>query len=296
MTTQIRSGYYCAQSHAQERRNYSLAGTVETIDGKELELAIVAEQTDIKKEGSRLVEAVVDAAIAYLQYGRQRDIPTLLHEAMHYANRFAFERLQTLGYCSLAAAIVTLEPRLYIANVGTNIISIAREQKLTQISMAHTLRNLRPLHKQLARSDANLSDPEKVVLKIGEKKKVPIDMGLHYPGSTARSYDDYAAAQRRGFAGLLLRTGDAVILSTGHLVAESGQEGENQIECREINQALSHQIGVRAAERVASIALNQQKTCPVGPAVALIQTPFKVEPLLSRPMATSRSIFSRIRG
>ena len=240
------------------------AQTLQTAGGLQLAIAIVADGVGGENKGERAAQLAKDAVFNYLRQGKETNIPTLLTQAIQYANQTIHQEVKDTGGASttLAMAAVTPDNTLFIANVGDSRIYLCRNNKLTQLTIDHNFATIMPWQNKLSPEAARQHPRADVLMRaLGPKPDVPVDTGF-YVGTT-----DPRTAGERGQAGLPLKEGDAVLVCSDGLIKMAPQTGQPYATSEEIIQVLTTQEGEKAARSLVSFALGRNADDNVSAAV-----------------------------
>jgi serine/threonine protein phosphatase PrpC len=245
-----------------------LAGRIDTAGGLELDLAVLSELITSEGKHLQLPQLAVDSIIAYIQQSPDKNVAAVLYRAAQHANQIVHRETkdkQSDVACSLIVAAVHNGQTLYIANIGGSRAYLVRKTKITQLKIEHTFARMMPVQGKIG-LEAAFSSKEagNLVLSVGPKDQVPIDIGFHSFDTFDK--DSYLSAQDRGRQGLPLEPGDAIVLTANFL----NLLDESVITPQAIFEILSDNTGDDAAEAIAFSA--EKKQPGLVPAVALLQT------------------------
>lgn len=268
MSKEVISGFY----NSEGKRNYSIAGIVDTSNGESLSIAIVSEELSISdRDDQQLTEAASNAIIAFIQNSSEENYSKLLYQAVSYANKVIYEQYVRVGRsCTLAVAIINPEGRAYIANVGSSRIYLARRSKLSQLSLNHTVMNLLPIQEKLMLNHDRVEFAQDLFISIGSQPSVPVDIGFHFPEVSCK--EEYLEAQARGKVGLLLREGDSIVLSSQDLNPIRPDDRNALSYLKKITATLLGKRGDQAAKSLSFLSLIRD---PISnSSIAVLQIPF----------------------
>ena len=265
MKKEIVSGYYKSDGE----KSFSIAGVVEMLDGESLSIAIVSENLSYSEVNRGFAESAVHAVIAFVQNSAEKEYTKLLFHAVSYANKVIYEKYGHNGVKgSLAVAIIPDGGRAYVANVGNSRIYLARRSKLTQLSLDHTVFNLLPIQEKMMLSEENVEMANDLFISIGAQPVVPVDVGLHFPEVSCK--EEYLEAQERGKAGLELKVGDSIIVSSQGFQPKQSQN-EVSASQLEMTASLADNFGDAAAERLSHLVMSREPD--LNPSFGVLQLP-----------------------
>jgi serine/threonine protein phosphatase PrpC len=237
-------------------------GRLMTEGGLTLDLAMVADGVGGQDKGERAAQIAVDAVLQYIRTSLDSDIPTLLTRAAQYANEQVYYERRVPGQegmaTTLTLAVVGEGNMLYVANVGDSRAYLVRNRNLTQLTMDHTVANLRGEGIDQPRGGA-------LVRALGLTQDVTVDLGFYVD-----TRDPHVASER-GRHGLALQPGDAVLVCSDGLIKNSRSTGEPLTKEREIVDVLTDEEGDRAARTLVAFALGRDPDDNVS--AALLQIP-----------------------
>lgn len=246
-------------------RQSTISGLVEHTTGLEFNIAILSESVDPEETDTIITQEAVDALIAYLQSSPVTDIPELLFQAVTYVNSVINQKYGYLDdRCTLAVALIDPDQKLYVANVGHSRIFLLRKGKLYQLTLDHTLQNLMQMMGRMSRESVhNHEEADTVIVTLNKQASISVDIGIHTAGQFSK--EAYAAAQKRGVAGLTLQTDD-VVLVCSHTFLRTELDGDNGlISAAEISAMLEKKRGSVALEQMINMILSRdEKAEPAG--------------------------------
>ncbi|MFK7803974.1 MAG: PP2C family serine/threonine-protein phosphatase [Anaerolineae bacterium] len=272
--TEIITGFFQNTNNSGSSANESvLAGRIDTAGGLELDLAILSELVSSEGQNLQLPQLAVDSVIAYIQQSPDKDVAAVLYRAAQYANQILHRETGDLqpGACSLIVAAVLNGEMLYLANIGNSRAYLIRNTKITQLTIDHTFVRMMPVQGKMSIEAAMASEEaDTLVLSLGPKDQVPIDIGFHTSDTLDR--ESYISAQDRGRSGLPLKEGDAIVLSTNRLdlVEDESQPENSSLSSQDLYKILSKSIGDDAAEAISSAATSNGSQS--HPSVAVLQS------------------------
>lgn len=246
------------------------AQQISTAGGLQLAVALVADGVGGENKGERASQLAKDALFNYLRQGQETNIPTLLTQAVQYANQIIHQEVKDTGGASttLALAAITPDNTLFIANVGDSRIYLCRNNKLTQLTIDHTFATIMPWQNKLSPEAARQHPRADVLMRaLGPKPDVTVDTGFYV------NTDDYRVAGERGRNGLPLKEADAVLVCSDGLIKVSHQTGQPYATDEEIIQVLTTQEGEKAARSLVSFALGRNADDNVSAAVLQMPDP-----------------------
>ncbi len=267
----IISGYHFDTGTRELYEDRVRAGSIKRANGDMLDYAVVADGVGGENNGERAAQLALDATLVYLQNGREKSIPALMSKALHSANHEVYwsTRNNKGTSTTLTLAVVLNGDVLYIANVGDSQVLLVRGNKVSQLTLDHSFKNIIPIQGKMSREAAASSPRANVLMHaIGLEETVPIDIGFHIKDELTE--DEYKRAQLRGTKGLPLKSGDSVIVCSDGLTGLSPTDGRPLIQHEEILQVVNAQEGNRAARGLVSFALGRDADDNVS--VALLQT------------------------
>jgi PPM family protein phosphatase len=267
MSREILTGEACDPGGRELYEDRVETRQLTTAGGLRLAVAVVADGVGGENKGERAAEMGKNAVFAYLEKSHEKNLPSLLTQAVQYANLSVHRiREETEGASTTLVVAVVWENRLFIANVGDSRIYLARGSKLTQLTLDHTFANIMPMRGQLSR-DAAAAHPRAEVLMraLGPKESIPVDSGF-YVGTL-----DYEEANIRGLKGIPLKKGDSILLCSDGLVKSSLRTGQPFVKPEEITRILLTYEGAKAAKMLVSLATGRDPDDNVS--VAVLQTP-----------------------
>ncbi|MEM8858872.1 MAG: hypothetical protein AAGD96_11155 [Chloroflexota bacterium] len=270
--TEIITGFFQKTQETNLHDESVLAGRIDTAGGLELDLAILSELTSENGKELQLPELAIDSVIAYIQQSPEKDVAAILYRATQYANQILYRETDKNqdANCSLVIAAIQNGEKLYISNIGNSHAYLMRNQAASQLTIGHTFRKMMPIQGKMSQEAADASeDADSLVLSLGSKDQIPVDIGFHIFETNDR--ESYVAAQDLGRSGLPIQAGDTVILAP-HRVQLNQLNGED---VGKITPILAKEIGDNAAELIsqeleeqlpknaASLALLQTDIIPV---------------------------------
>lgn len=264
----IISGYHYDIGGREVYEDRVDAQNITTAAGLALVVGVVADGVGGENKGERAAQVAKDAVLAYIRRGQEEDVPSLLENAVQFANQAVYQEAQDTEGASttLAVAAILDGETLYVANVGDSRIYLCRNDKLTQLTIDHTFATVMPWQNKLS-AEAAREHPRAdiLMLALGSNPKVPVDIGFYV------STSDPQKARERGRKGLPLREGDSILVCSDGLIGISPQTGEPFATDEEIVQVLTTQEGTKAARSLISFALGRNANDNVSAAV--LQTP-----------------------
>ena len=270
--SKIIKGYHFDTGTRELYEDRVRAGSIKRANGDVLDFAIVADGVGGENNGERAAQLALDAVLVYLQNGLEKSIPSLMSKAFHSANHEVYwsTRNDKGTSTTLTLALIVNEKTLYIANVGDSRVYLVRGNKVSQLTLDHSFKNIIPIQDKMS-PKAAASNPRADVLMyaIGLDETVPVDIGFHI--NPELSEKEYKRAQLRGNKGLPLKTGDSVIVCSDGLFGLSPTDGRPLISDEEMLQVVTAQEGNRAARGLVSFSLGRDADDNVS--VALLQTP-----------------------
>jgi serine/threonine protein phosphatase PrpC len=242
---------------------------IKTAGGLKLTVAAVADGVGGENKGERAAQTALDALYGYLEKSKERAIPTLLTQAVQYANKAVFQLQRETSGASTTLAVATVDEsssKLFIANVGDSRIYLCRKQKLTQLTIDHSWSTVMVWQGKVSPEAAQDHPRANVLMRaLGPKDEVIVDLGF-YVGTT-----DYEEANARGLEGLPLVDGDTVLVCSDGLIKDSPKTGKALITTEEIIRTVNEKEGKKAAQELVSFALGRGPDDNIS--VALIQMP-----------------------
>lgn len=256
-------GYRDVYEDRVATRQFTSAG------GLQLLVAAVADGVGGENKGERAAQTALDSLFAYLERSRETNIPTLLTQAVMYANRNVHQLQKETGGASTTLSVAVIDEsnlRLFIANVGDSRVYLCRNQKLTQLTIDHSFANVMPWRGQISPEAARQHPRAQALMRaIGPKDQIEVDLGF-YVGTT-----DYEVANERGKNGLPIQDGDSILVCSDGLIKDSPKTGEVLVTNEEIVRTLHEKEGKKAAQELVSFALGRGSDDNVSAAV--IQMP-----------------------
>ncbi|MEM9773244.1 MAG: hypothetical protein AAF902_01595 [Chloroflexota bacterium] len=265
--TEIITGFFQGTNTANQHDESVLAGRIDTAGGLELDLAILSELTSINGKELQLPQLAIDSVIAYIQQSPEKDVAAILYRASQYANQILYREMDDKqdAHCSLVIAAVQNGQKLYVANIGNSRAYLIRNGAASQLTIDHTFRRMMPIQGKMSPEAANASDEANtLVLSLGSKDQIPVDIGFHIYNTANR--DSYVKAQDLGRAGFDMQPGDSILLTP------------NRVELSQISQEMSSRIvpilaretGDNAAENISREVLDDGRAD--DPSLAILQT------------------------
>lgn len=246
-----------------------------TAGGLALTVAVVCDGVGGESRGERAAQLAIDTFLATLEKSDDADVLKVLVNSVKEANFAVHSEALRLGQsgrmaCTMVVAAVDAQGTLHITNCGDSRIYLLRDGKLVQLTRDHIFENVMVWLGKLSPAAA-AANPEanKVMRALGIKETIQVDVGFYH------ETEDYGEANRRGRAGLPLKTGDSVLLCSDGLIKKTPATKQHLITTAEIERILSQQEGDKAAQAMMSLALGR---IPVGEqvdniTVAVLQTP-----------------------
>lgn len=270
--SKIITGYHFDTGTRELYEDRVRAGTIRRGNGDSLAYALVADGVGGENRGERAAQLAVDALLVYLETGNEKSIPALLSKAVHSANHEVYwsTKADKGTSTTLSVALIHNDKKLYIANVGDSRVYLVRNDKITQLTLDHTFKNIIPIQDKMSPEAAAKSPRADVLMHaLGIGETVPVDIGFHVGNTTTEK--EYILAQARGKKGLPLKTGDAILVCSDGLIKDSPTDGTPLIKDEEMIQVLNAQEGNRAARGLVSFALGRDADDNVS--AAILQTP-----------------------
>ena len=270
--SKIITGYHFDTGTRELYEDRVRAGTITRSNGDSLSYALVADGVGGENRGERAAQLALDAILVYLETGIEQSIPALLSKAIHSANHEVYwtTKKDKGTSTTVSLAVIHNDKTLYIANVGDSRVYLIRKDKITQLTLDHSFKNIIPIQDKMSPEAAAASPRAEVLMHaLGIDETVPVDIGFHV--GTTQTEKEYILAQARGKKGLPLKTGDSILVCSDGLIKDSPTDGNPLIKDEEIIQVLNAQEGNRAARGLVSFALGRDADDNVS--AAILQTP-----------------------
>ena len=180
--SKIITGYHFDTGTRELYEDRVRAGQITRANGDVLHYAVVADGVGGENHGERAAQVGLDAAIVYLQTGLEKSIPALMSKAMHSANHEVYwsTRQHKGTSTTLTAAVVLNGVTLFIANVGDSRVYLVRGNKVSQLTLDHSFKNIIPIQGKMSPAAATSSPRANVLMHaIGLEESVPVDIGFH---------------------------------------------------------------------------------------------------------------------
>ncbi len=185
------------------------AGEIKREHGDPLIIGIVADGIGSADIGSRGAQLAVDTVLDEFSKSVGNDIPDIIERAMQAANQVVYaenQKNEKEGWTTLVIAVV-YGNRCFIGNVGDSRAYWAQENgTLLQLTRDHTFYNIHG-------GDPNAENAAAVVNTIGVKKETQVDPGFYLKPDMTKEQ-----AHRIGYAGLPLKSGEAIVLCSDGLI------------------------------------------------------------------------------
>ncbi|MEW6566697.1 MAG: protein phosphatase 2C domain-containing protein [Chloroflexota bacterium] len=249
----------------------SRAGVIHTAGGLEIALGIVADGIGGENAGERAAEITVSTVFEHCERSTERDIPSLLRQALEEANRRVFADARgsrrKLNMGSTAAVAAVTDGRLYVANVGDSRVYLVRQGRAVRLTIDHTWEEeVVRLGRLSAAEAARHPRREEIVRSIGFDRDLQVDLGLWLQGGRE---DPQQALKAQGMA---LEPGDQIVICSDGLTKTRHDRPETHyVDESEIPALIGGKAPRAAAETLVRRALSARVDDNVS--VAILQMP-----------------------
>jgi serine/threonine protein phosphatase PrpC len=259
---------------------------VRTASGLEMVLGVVADGIGGENAGERAAEVTVNTVFEVCSRSRERDIPTMLKEALEEANQRVYvesrrsRRKMHMGSTAAVAAVV--DGRLYIANVGDSRIYLIHGSNVRQLSMDHTWANEMTRSGRLSKEEA-AKHPRKdeIVRSIGYEKSLQVDLGIWLRDG------DESEQEAESAQGLSLQNGDRILIcSDGVTKNRHDKPGSHYVEDGEIPRLIEG----RSPEQAVDAILKQARSRKVDDNVSAVILEVGADEVLRRIRIPRRTL------
>jgi protein phosphatase len=249
-------------------------------DGSLLHVGIVADGMGGIEGGDVASRVAVTTTLSYLQHGRRSELPEALDFAIQAAQAEVLARRQQYGFermgTTLTITAITADNLLYLAHVGDSRAYLVRNGQITQLTTDHSWGNIMVRGGKLSPEEAEAHERSSALVQyIGRPDGVEVDLALRL---NANESDEEAQRNQ----GLLLQTGDAVVLCSDGLIKNRPYSSDHFVEPKEIARIASKMPPAEAVRKLIELALMRQvddnvsvviMTIPDRPAVSLPVSP-----------------------
>lgn len=183
--------------------------------GERVSLAVVADGIGGHRAGEQASKTAVNKVVDFFASNRSRNILRNLDKAFIAANREILDKAAANpdweGMGTTMAAIVIMDNRLYVANVGDSRVYLIRGNRIRQLTVDHTWAQEAIEAGRLTPEEA-MRHPNRNVINryLGIKPEVKVDFRLRFG-------DDKDADQTDKNQALQLEAGDRILLCTDGL-------------------------------------------------------------------------------
>jgi len=239
---------------AYEDRHYF--GTIKTLSGLEITLAIVSDGVGGGNLGQRAAQLTVDTIVSECELSKLKDIPDLLGTAIGKANRKIYSEAQKYsdrGGMSATVAIAAIHKKqLYVVNVGDSRVYLFREKELIQLTVDHTWANEQVRSGKKSEEDVlNHPKADHLVRSVGSEPTVRVDQGLYLKDGIESGEEAYANQ------GLLLGPNDLVLVCSDGLIKTRKDGLGHFVEDDEIVRAINSGTPEQAVKTMIDLAIGR---------------------------------------
>jgi len=288
LSAPIASGYghIGAATHVREYEDRHFAGTVYTMGGLPITLAIVADGVGGGSLGQRAAQLTVDAIVEYCQnaslaqVSEAGDIVMLLGRAIGEANRLVYDEGQEnrdrSEMSSTAAVAAIVNNSLYVVNVGDSRVYLLRDKRLIQLTVDHTWAYERYRDGTLTKEESERHPNAHMISRsVGYQPKVRVDLGLYLQDGSENGQTAYHQQ------GLLLDANDLVLVCSDGLIKPIYQGSGYYASPEEVRDVLKRTAAKGAAKSLVDLAVSRDADDNVTAVV--VEMPGRAKPFFRLP-------------
>jgi len=288
LSAPIASGYghIGTATQVREYEDRHFAGTIYTIGGLPITLAIVADGVGGGSLGQRAAQLTVDTIVEYCQNAtlaqvtEPGDIVMLLGRAIGEANRLVYQEGQQnrdrSEMSSTAAVAAIVNNSLYVVNVGDSRVYLLRDKRLIQLTVDHTWAYERFRDGTLTKEESERHPNAHMISRsVGYQPKVRVDLGLYLQEGTENGQTAYHQQ------GLLLDANDLILVCSDGLIKPIYQGSGYYVSQEEVRDVLKRTAAKGAAKSLVDLAVSRDADDNVTAIV--VEMPGRVRPFFRLP-------------